>query len=181
MGALANIDEEGFASAAFHAFPDTLRPDAYSGDYAQNFLGHALNAATYVIRHPEFGWQAFGGNIEAARGLVTVTPLDAFRTRVYLAPAGLWLTLDAGRFERVEFEPATGAVRVALAPATPDTPVARLRIEQPAHPPRTGAGSGDGAGFGPLSPGRIVRPGARGARGPARRSPDVGGSPSEVI
>ena len=63
---------------------------------------------------------------------MTVTPLDAFRTRVYLAPAGLWLTLDAGRFERVEFIPATGAVRVALAPASPDSPVARLRIEQPA-------------------------------------------------
>jgi len=152
MGALANIDEEGFASAAFHAFPDTLRPDAYSGDYAQNFFGHALNAATYLIRHPEFGWQAFGGNVETARGLVTVTPLDAFRSRVYLAPVGLWLTLDAGRFERVEFNPATGAVRVALAAGTPDTPVASLRIEQPAPPSRPGASTGDGAGFGPYRP-----------------------------
>jgi len=130
MGALANIDEEGFASAAFHAFPDTLRPDAYSGDYAQNFLGHALNAATYLIRHPEFGWQAFGGNVAERGGRVEVTPLDAFRMRVYLAPDGLWLTLDAGRFERVSLDAATRAVRIALAAATPDTPVARLRVEQ---------------------------------------------------
>jgi len=134
MGALANIDEEGFASAAFHAFPDTLRPDAYSGDYAQNFFGHALNAATYLIRHPEFGWQAFGGNVTERGGRVEVTPLDAFRMRVYLAPVGLWLTLDAGRFDRVSFDPATRAVRIALAAATPDTPVARLRVEQ-ATPP----------------------------------------------
>jgi hypothetical protein len=132
MGALTSIDEEGFASAAFHSFPDTLRHDAISGDYAQNFFGHALNTATYVIRHPEFGWQAFGGNVAAGAKLVAVTPLDSFRTRVYLAPLGLWLTLDAGRFERIEVNPDTRRVRLALAPATPLTPAARLRLEQPA-------------------------------------------------
>ena len=58
MGALANIDQEGFASPAFHSFPDTLKPDAISGDYAQNFFGHALNTATYVVNDPHFGWQA---------------------------------------------------------------------------------------------------------------------------
>jgi hypothetical protein len=138
MGALTSIDEEGFASAAFHSFPDTLRHDAISGDYAQNFFGHALNAATYVVRHPEFGWQAFGGNVEASGKTVAVTPLDSFRTRVYLAPLGLWLTLDAGRFERVEVNPETRRVRLALAPATPFTPAARLRVEHPA--PITGVG-----------------------------------------
>jgi hypothetical protein len=134
MGALANIDEEGFAAAAFHAFPDTLKPDAYSGDYAQNFLGHALNAATYLVRHPVFGWLAFGGNVAERTGRVVVTPLDAFRMRVYLAPVGLWLTLDAGRFERVSLDSSTRAVRAELAAATPDAPVARLRVELPARP-----------------------------------------------
>ena len=62
MGALTNIDLEGFASVAFHSFPSTLKWDAYSGDYGPNFFGHALNTATYVINHPEFGWQSFGGN-----------------------------------------------------------------------------------------------------------------------
>ena len=52
--------------------------------------------------------------------------------RVYLAPVGLWLTLDAGRIERVEFDTVTRAVRVGLARATTSTPVARLRVEQPA-------------------------------------------------
>jgi len=132
MGAIANIDQEGFASAAFHSFPDTLKPDPLSGDYAQNFFGHALNTATYLVKDPEFGWQAFGGNVQISAANVTVTPLDSFRMRVYLVPLGLWLTLDAGQFERVELNPRTGHVRVWLAPASAFTPVARLRVEQPA-------------------------------------------------
>jgi hypothetical protein len=131
MGAITNIDQEGFASAAFHAFPDTLKPDPISGDYAQNFFGHALNTATYVVNHPDFGWLAFGGNLTASAAKIDVTPLDSFRTRVYFAPLGLWLTLDAGRFERVEINPRTGVVRVALAAATSHTPAARLRVERP--------------------------------------------------
>lgn len=132
MGALTNIDQAGFASAAFHSFPSTLKWDPYSGDYGPNFFGHALNTATYLINHPEFGWQAFGGNVKIKGDWINVTPLDSLRMRVYLAPRGLWLTLDAGRFETVELNTKTGAVRLGLASATPETPQARLRIEQPA-------------------------------------------------
>ncbi|HET7840871.1 MAG TPA: DUF5695 domain-containing protein, partial [Terriglobia bacterium] len=132
MGALTDIDQEGFASAAFHAFPDMLKHDPLSGDYGPNFFGHAFNTGTYVVKHPEFGWLAFGGNLRDEGSKVTVTPLDSFRMRVYLAPAGLWLTLDAGKFEGVEFNTKTGAVRVGLEAATPKTPEALLRIEQPA-------------------------------------------------
>jgi hypothetical protein len=139
MGAITSIDQDGFASAAFHSFPDTLRWDPISGDYAQNFLGHALNAATYLVRDPGFGWQAFGGNVTVSGSRVTLTPLDAVRTRVYLAPTGLWLTLDAGHFDRIEFDRGSGAVRLGFAPATTFTPAARLRIEQPARP--AGAGT----------------------------------------
>jgi hypothetical protein len=132
MGPLTNIDQEGFASAAFHAFPDMLRFDGISGDYAQNFLGHALNTGVYLVNHPEFGWQAFGGRVETGGSRVALVLLDAFRARVYLAPAGLWLTLDAGQIARVEMTRDGRTVRVGLAPATASTPVARLRIEQPA-------------------------------------------------
>jgi hypothetical protein len=132
MGALTNIDRQGFASAAFHSFPSTLKWDAYSGDYGPNFFGHALNTATYVIRHPEFGWQSFGGNIRVDDHRVNVRPLDSFRQRVYVAPRGLWLTLEAGAFEAVEVDTRTHAVRVRLAPATPEMPLARLRVDQPA-------------------------------------------------
>jgi hypothetical protein len=87
----------------------------------------------------DIGWQVFGGNLTVEGDRLTVTPLDAFRSRVYLAPVGLWLTLDAGRFERVEIDLATRRVRVALAAADPSTPSARLRIEQPADVAGTGS------------------------------------------
>jgi hypothetical protein len=132
MGATTNIDQEGFASAAFHSFPDTLKWDPYSGDYGPNFFGHAFNTATYIVNDPEFGWQAFGGNLQLAGGVARVTPLDSFRMRVYIASSGLWLTLDAGKFTGIEVNPKTGAVRVGLAAATSFTPAARLRVEQPA-------------------------------------------------
>jgi hypothetical protein len=139
MGALTNIDQDGFASVAFHSFPSTLKWDGYSGDYGPNFFGHAFNTATYIVSHPEFGWLAFGGNVKLEGDWVTVKPLDSFRMRVYLAPVGLWLTLDAGTFDTVSFNTRTHAVRVGLSAATPDTPQARLRIEQPAKIDGVGA------------------------------------------
>jgi hypothetical protein len=134
-GPLTNIDQLGFASCAFHAFPDMLRFDSYSGDYGTNFFGVADAMATYIVDHPVFGWLAFGGNIHAKGTHVDVTPLDAFRRRLYVAPYGLWLTLDAGKFRRAEIDTKTGAVRLALAPATQYTPTAYLRISQPAKLP----------------------------------------------
>jgi Family of unknown function (DUF5695) len=133
MGALTDIDQEGFASAAFHSYPDMLRFDPLSGDYGPNFFGHALGTGTYIVRNPEFGWLAFGGNIKVAREKVEITPLDSFRTRIFLAPTGLWLTLDSGKFTALRYDPKTGAVRIGLAPATSFTPIARLHIEQPAR------------------------------------------------
>jgi len=130
MGALTNIDEEGFASVAFHAFPEKLHWDAYSGDYGPNFLGHALNTGMYLINHPEFGWQAFGGNATVNGSRVTVKVADSFRQRIYLAPVGLYLTLDAGQFEQVEFDAASGRVRVTLASSSTHVKQARLRVEQ---------------------------------------------------
>jgi hypothetical protein len=132
MGALTDIDPDGFAAAAFHGFPDMLKPDPLSGDYGPNFFGHAWNTATYVVDHPKFGWLAFGGNVKTQGHSVTVAPRDSFRARIYLASLGLWLTLDAGSFENVVLNPDTGVVRVGLAGATQTTPKGLLRIEQPA-------------------------------------------------
>ena len=97
MGALSNIDQDGFASAAFHSFPSTLKWDAYSGDYGPNFFGHCVHVLPptwSTIRM--FGWQAFGGNVQTKGDWVRVFPKDALRRRVYIAPRGLFLTLDAG-------------------------------------------------------------------------------------
>jgi hypothetical protein len=132
MGSIANITREGFGPSGFHAFPSTLRIDGYSGDYGPNFFGHAVNTGVYVIHHDTFGWLAFGGQLEYEDEWIRLDPRDSARSRVYLAPLGLWLTLEAGTFERVRFNPLTGAVQLTLAPATAHTPQALLRIEQPA-------------------------------------------------
>jgi hypothetical protein len=132
MGALTDIDQDGFASAAFHGFPDMLKPDPLSGDYGPNLFGHVWNTATYIVNQPEFGWVAFGGNIKVQGSVIKVTPCDSFRGRVYIASLGLWLTLDAGKFESIEVNADTGAVRAGLAGATEATQEGLLRVEQPA-------------------------------------------------
>jgi hypothetical protein len=133
MGVLTNIDQEGFASAAFHAFPDMLKFDPYSGDYGPNFFGFAWNTATYVVDDPELGWLSFGGNLKVTSKAVGITPLDAFRSRIYIAPAGLWLTLDAGKFSSARFDRETRSILLTLDPASQFTQAARLQVEQPAH------------------------------------------------
>jgi len=132
MGELSNIDEEGFASAAFHSFPDKLAFDAYSGDYGSGFFGHAFNTATYLVNDPKLGWIAFGGNVVKKNETITVTTLDSFRNRLYIAPLGLWLTLDAGKFRQAVFDSRNSTVRLILDGASESTPQARLHIEQPA-------------------------------------------------
>ena len=133
MGALTDIDEDGFASAAFHSFPDMLKPDPYTGDYGPNFFGHAWNTATYLVDHAEFGWISFGGNITTHSGTITVVPRDSSRQRIFVAPLGLWLTLEAGTFEALEFDSNSGTIRVGLTASTKFTPTARLRIERPSQ------------------------------------------------
>ncbi len=131
MGGLSNIDQEGFAGTAFHSFPQNMRWDTYSGDYGPNFFGIAINAGTYVVNHQEFGWAAFGGNVRMDGDWIKVQPRDAFRQRVYVAPRGLWLTLDSGTFDTVEISAKTHAVRIGLSPRSALTRRAVLRIEQP--------------------------------------------------
>lgn len=132
MGALANITKEGFAPAAFHSFPETLKIDGINGDYGPGFLGYAINTGTYVTNHPEFGRLAFGGRIESKGRWVSVTPSTSDRARVYLAELGLWLTLDAGRFQKVEYHTSNNRVRIYLDPKSDHLSQALLHIEQPA-------------------------------------------------
>lgn len=137
MGPLTNIDERGFASAAFHSFPDRMVFDGYTGDYGPNFLGHALNTATYLTRDDQLGWLCFGGDVSEDHGLISFTTLDSFRNRVFVAPLGLWLTLDAGHFSRVDYDSQRRTISLHLAPQSDGVSAARLRIEQTANP--TGA------------------------------------------
>ena len=139
LGAISGIDQQGFASAAFHSYPDMMKFDPYSGDYGPNFFGHIWAVGTYLARDPEFGWLAFGGNLKLFGHSVSVEPRDSLRQRVYLAPLGLWLTLDSGRFQRVTMDIVTGRVDVTLAPGNSYTPTALLRVAQPVKIPGVGA------------------------------------------
>lgn len=129
MGATTNIDQEGFGSAAFHSMPDMRRFDAYSGDYGMGFFGHALATASYLVQHENFGWLGFGGSVETRGSTVSIRPGDSARKRVFVQPAGLWLTLDAGQFERVTYDTATGQLDVELVSEGDFSPVARLRVD----------------------------------------------------
>lgn len=132
MGALTNIDEEGFASAAFHSYPDRMAFDPYSGDYGPNFFGHAWAAGAYLLHDSEFGWLAFGGAVKAEGKSVRLEPWDDMRQRVYIAPLGVYLTLDAGRFAQVAYDASTGQLDVQLESADAYTKRAYLRVEQTA-------------------------------------------------
>ena len=130
-GAMSSINEEGFAACAFHSDPAKLKWDTYTGDYGPNFFGHAATTGAYLVHHDELGWLGFGGAVDEG-DVITIRPHDTFRQRVYLAPVGLYLTLDAGRFQSVTYNPQSKRVTVTLDPADEFTPTALLRIEQPA-------------------------------------------------
>ena len=132
MGPLTNIDQKGFASAAFHSFPDMMRFDPYTGDYGPNFFGHAVNTGTYVTHDDAMGWICFGGNVTEHKEAVHVTVLDSSRNRLFIAPLALWITLDAGHLVSADVDLKAHVVRLHLAAATPTVPVARLRITQTA-------------------------------------------------
>jgi hypothetical protein len=139
MGALTNIDQEGFASAAFHSYPDKMTFDPYSGDYGPNFFGHAWAVGSYLVHDPEFGWIAFGGNVKVDGATVRLEPRDSLRQRVFVAPLGLWLTLDAGRFAQVTYDTSTRQVQIQFEPADAYTTKALLHIEQTAKVEGVGA------------------------------------------
>jgi hypothetical protein len=138
MGSIANITREGFAPAAFHSFPSTLRIDGINGDYGPNFFGYSVNSGTYVTNHEEFGWLSFGGNLVQNKKIISIFPTTASRSRLFIAPLGLWLTLDAGRIDKVDFNVSKGTVTLYMEPTDGHTPNALLRIEQPKRISRIG-------------------------------------------
>lgn len=113
-GPLTNIDQEGFASASFHSFPDTLSWDAYSGDYGPNFVGLALGSAAYLVNDELLGMQVFGGDMEKEENKITVVPRDAIRQRVFIAPLGLSITIAAGIIDRVIYDLTSGSIELRL-------------------------------------------------------------------
>lgn len=98
QGPLSNIDAGGFGAMAFHSYPDTLRWDAYWGDYGPKFAGHVMGAATNLVEHPAFGWVGFSGSLKyTGDGVIAVEPKDAARKRVFVANVNLSLRSTPGK------------------------------------------------------------------------------------
>lgn len=129
MGGITNIDRDGFGSAAFHAWPDMMKWDALTGDYGMGFYGHVIAAATYLVDDPQFGWLAFGGEMRKTGSSIYVEPRDGARRRLFIAPAGLWITLRAGRIASAAYEPTSGKVTLLLDKATATSSEAALSFE----------------------------------------------------
>ena len=113
---LTNIDEGGFASAAFHSFPELLKWDPFSGDYGQGFLGQTV----YVVDDSKFGVQAFGGDIDETRSSASstvVAPKDAVRRRVFVADLGLKVEISAGAIEELVYDSAAKKLSLTIVPA----------------------------------------------------------------
>lgn len=130
LGAISNITEEGFAPCAFHSYPNTLKNDGYSGDYGPSFFGYAVNSATYLVQHPDFGWLGFGGNVVRQAQWVQIKPTTANSNAVYIGPAKLWITLAAGKLNGVSYNPSTRQVKLVLDKADAFTPTASIAVEQ---------------------------------------------------
>ncbi|KAJ8606367.1 hypothetical protein MRB53_041036 [Persea americana] len=96
-GPLANINPDGFASTAFHSFPDVMAWDNYTGDYGPNFNGQINGGTSFLVEHPDFGWVSFGGNVQCENDTVTVQPRDLVRRRFYVAAVGLFLRLTPAK------------------------------------------------------------------------------------
>lgn len=160
MGGITNIDQDGASSAAFHSWPDRMQWDPYSGDYGMGFFGHAYAAATYLVNDPALSWLAYGGNLLGTGDTIRIAPKDGARSRLFIAPAGLWLTLEAGKIAEARYTPATGEVRLVFDPANPQTPTARLFVETTTPGGRTyrpDGGTFERGGYSiPLSPGASV-------------------------
>ncbi|KAI3574105.1 hypothetical protein IWW34DRAFT_885371 [Fusarium oxysporum f. sp. albedinis] len=111
---LTNINQDGYPSAAFHSYPDTLKWDGYTGDYGGGFIGTVLNSGTYVTDDKDLGMIAFGGTLLIEGDQYTVQPKDAVRKRVFIGPLKIMITVDVGSITKFTFDTARKTVQVTL-------------------------------------------------------------------
>ena len=123
-GPLSSIQQDGTTAASFHSWPDTLTWDPYSGDYGSGFLGMALSAGVYVVQGSALGIAdpvvAFGGQVSTSGTTVTVSPRDPVRRRVYIAPFGTLVEIDAGAINSVVIDMSAQTAKFNLLNATPN-------------------------------------------------------------
>ncbi|KAI0422506.1 hypothetical protein F5X98DRAFT_326244 [Xylaria grammica] len=114
-GPLSNINQDGFAAASFHSWPDTLKWDGYSGDYGPGFLGMVLGSGTYVAQHETLGLLVYGGTLTSSSGTVSVTTQGPVRRKVFIGPLGLLITTDAGSIDGFKYASDGSSISITLA------------------------------------------------------------------
>lgn len=117
-GPMSNINQDGFAAASFHSWPETLAWDSINGDYGSNFLGLILGAGTYVVEDKDVGLVAYGGSLEDDEETVTVQTRDAVRRKVFIGPLGVLISIDAGIIQEFSYDTAAKTVSVTLSQLT---------------------------------------------------------------
>lgn len=113
-GPLSSINQDGFAAASFHSWPDTLKWDGISGDYGPNFLALVLGSGTYVANDPDIGLVAYGALIEVDGTNVTGHTRDPVRRRLFIGPLNVFIAIDAGIIADFTFDETSGAVTLTL-------------------------------------------------------------------
>lgn len=113
-GPVSNINQDGFAAASFHSWPDTLKWDGISGDYGPNFVGLVLGSGTYVVQDSVVGLVAYGGVLTSSGSSVSVQTVDPVRRRIFIGPLGVLITVDAGIINNFSYVLSTGAISVTL-------------------------------------------------------------------
>ncbi|KAG6065707.1 hypothetical protein E4U32_007057 [Claviceps aff. humidiphila group G2b] len=131
MGPLSNINAEGFASTAFHSYPNRLKWDGYSGDYGPNYLGVIMGSCTYLVKHPDFGWISMGGNVAPSSNndVIVVEPRDTVRRSIYVAAMGLSVTFESGVITSFAYEPQSKKLTITLQAVSGDTKTASTIVK----------------------------------------------------
>lgn len=124
---ISNINQDGFPSIAYHAWPDTQKWDGYTGDYGPGFLGMALSGGVYVAEDTEAGLVAYGGILTQDGDIVTVANKDAVKRRVYIGPLSLLIEIDAGIVEEFTYDAGSGRVEFYITQPA-DGPVAEAVV-----------------------------------------------------
>lgn len=149
-GPLSNINQEGFPSAAFHSWPNTLKWDGITGDYGGGFLGMALTSGTYVANDAELGLVAYGGTLTSSGNSVTVLPRDAVRKRIFIGPLSVLVTIDAGAIDRFTYDASARTVSVTIVQqsGSPTAAQAAIWVQSTAGGTWTATGTGIKTGRG---------------------------------
>ncbi|KAI1879261.1 hypothetical protein JX265_002215 [Neoarthrinium moseri] len=115
-GPISSINQDGFAAASFHSWPDTLKWDGISGDYGPNFVGLALGSGTYVVQDNDLGLVAYGGSLTVDGTVARVETRDAVRRKVFVGPLGVLISVDAGIIQEVVYDTKDhGSLSITLA------------------------------------------------------------------